>query len=76
MFVSVALPQLVTIPLMVCDRPFVDGGQFLVTLMHGFSVTMQTLVALAVTRVPQGLTPAAVTKFVKLPHVLLVTSLL
>jgi hypothetical protein len=74
--VSVAFPQFVTKPLMTPSRPMTTGVQFLVTRMHGASVTTQTLVVLPDTRVPHGLTPEAVTKFVKFPHVLLVTSLL
>ena len=50
--------------------------QSFVTLMHGASVTMQTLVALALTCVPQMLRPVAVTTSVKLPHVALNTGAL
>jgi hypothetical protein len=52
---------LVTTPLMVCGRPFVEAGQFLVTLMQGDCATTHVFVAEAVTRVPQMLSPDALT---------------
>jgi hypothetical protein len=75
-FDSVTLPQLVTTPLTRLPRPIATLLQFLVTAIQAFSVTMQTLVALAVTNVPQVLRPLAITMLVKLPQVLFVTSLL
>jgi hypothetical protein len=76
MFVRVTLPQLVTTPLTRLPWPTTTLSQFLVTRMHGASVTMQTLVAEPDTRVPHMLLAEAVTMLVKLPHVLFVTSLL
>jgi hypothetical protein len=76
MLVSVTFPQFVNIPVMAWIWPATTVVQSLVTEAQGASVTTQTFVAAAVTRVPQMLLAEAVTMLVKLPHVLFVTSLL
>jgi hypothetical protein len=68
MFVRVTLPQLVTTPLTRLPRPIATLSQFFVTAMQAFSVTTQTLVALADTCVPQMLLAVAVITFVFPPH--------
>src|SRR5437867_2675667 len=69
-FVRVTLPQLETTPLMVWIEPTTIGPvHSLVTVMQGFSVTTQVLLAFAETGVPQVLRPVAVTVSGKLPQV-------
>src|SRR5215469_6878775 len=67
-FVSVTSPQLVTAPVMNCRPPTTALEQLLATVMHGLSVVMQVLVALAEAGVPQMLNPEAVTTLVLPPQ--------